>query len=315
MQSSSRSSRNSPGFLPLPRLDSNLGGWRTPTSVSTATSPWDDGTCNPFTDLGSSSGLTTCRSTATSPWDDGTCNPFTDLGSSSGRPHLRPLRLSLLQTRVDSASSIVANAPESPQPISPLSPRRFDRSENSALGIIVPPGTPPADALPRWLVDRRFSKQKSLLSGNRTPSRWPEPYSPFDSTFNPATPLQGDWRSGNQPIVQTPEPLPMIEGLRTPCDEFPFDLDTVSGERVRTPGGPMMRPRPLPRTSSDDISDRRLFRVNAWGEHESPRDASTGLFSLIQTPSPLESRSQSRPRHLPSRLASTAPSPIPSPPA
>ncbi|CAE6522009.1 unnamed protein product [Rhizoctonia solani] len=283
-----RPSRNGPGFIPLPRLDSNLGGWRTPTSASTATSPWDDGTHN----------------------------PYADMGSSSGRPHLRPLRLSLLQTRMDSASSITANAPESPQALSPLSPRRFDRSEGSALGIIVPPGTPPAEALPRWLVDRRFSKQKSLLSGNRTPSRWPEPYSPFESTFNSATPVLDDWRSGSRPLVRTPEPLPLpiIEGLRTPQDEFPFDLGAISGERVRTPGGPMMRPRPLPRTSSDDSSDRRVFRVNAWGEHDSPRDASTGLFSLMQTQGPPESRGQSRPRYFPpSRLASTAPSPIRSP--
>ncbi|CAE6526788.1 unnamed protein product [Rhizoctonia solani] len=279
-----RPSRNSPGFIPLPRLDSSLGGWRTPTSASTATSPWDDGAHN----------------------------PFADMSSSNGRPHLRPLRLSLLQTRMDSASSLVANAPESPQPLSPLSPRRFDRSEGSALGIIVPPGTPPADALPRWLVDRRFSKQKSLLSGSRTPSRWPEPYSPFDSTFSSTAPAQNGWWGGNQAWVRTPEPLPIIEGLGTPRDEFPFDLGAVSGEHVRAPGGPMMRPRPLPRTSSDDMSDRRLFRVNAWGEHESPRDASTGLFSLIQ--GPVESRSQSRPRLIPSRLASTAPSPIPSPP-
>ncbi|KAH7344590.1 hypothetical protein B0J17DRAFT_7066 [Rhizoctonia solani] len=221
----------------------------------------------------------------------------------------------LVQTRMDSTSSTFATAPESPQPLSPLSPRRFDRSEGSALGIIVAPGTPPVDALPRWLVDRGFSKQRSLLSGNRTPSRWPEPYSPFESTFSSATPVLDDWRRGMS-VVQTPEPLPIIEGLQTPQDGFPFDLGSVSGERVRTPGGPMMRPRPLPRTSSDDMSDRRLFRVNAWGEHESPRDASTGLFSLMQAPSPLDSRAQSRPRHFPpSRLASTAPSPIPSPPA
>ncbi|GAB1518782.1 hypothetical protein RhiTH_001847 [Rhizoctonia solani] len=281
-----RPSRNGPGFIALPRLDSNLGGWRTPASTSTATSPWDDGTRN----------------------------HYTDMVTPSGRPHLQPLRLSLLQTRMDTTSSVVANAPESPQPLSPLSPRRLSRSEGSALGIIVPPGTPPAETLPRWLVDRRFSKQKPLLSGARTPSRWPEPYSPFESTFNPATPINDSWRAGDQPIVQTPEPLPIIEGLRTPQDEFPFDLGVVSGERVRTPGGPMMRPRPLPRTSSDDMSDRRLFRVNAWGEHESPRDASTGLFSLMQAQGARESWGQSRPRHFPpSRLASTAPSPIPSP--
>jgi hypothetical protein len=237
------------------------------------------------------------------------------MSSTTTRPPIQPLRLSLLQHRMDSSSSATASPPESPQPLSPLSPRHFNRPETSALGIIVPPGTPPVDALPRWLVDKRLSKQKSLLSGARTPTRGIHPYSPFESTFRLASPAIGSWQDGHQPLVRTPDAF--FEGQEpTPYgssrDGFPFDIGVISGERIPTPVEPRLRPRPLPRCSSDDIADRRLFRVNAWGEHNSPNDAASGLFGLMQSPNQGEARS--RPRHLPlPQLASTAPSRVPSP--
>ncbi|KAB5594749.1 hypothetical protein CTheo_1896 [Ceratobasidium theobromae] len=282
-----RPSRQAPGFLPLPlpRLGSN--GWKTPTSASTA---------------------------ASSPWDDGIYNPFADM-TPTIRPPLQPLRLSLLQHREDSASSTTVNPPESPRPLSPFSSRRPYRTEGSALGIIVPPGTPPADALPRWLVDGRSSKQRSLLSDTHTPSRGAATYSSPEPTFHSGSPAISGWQGEYRPLVRTPEPL--VEGqARTPYgysrDSFPFDIGVVSGERVDVPAPPKPRPRPLPlpRCSSDDLNDRgdrRLFRVNAWGERNSPIDASSGLFSLMQSQSRGEDRSQSRPRYLPpSRLASSS---------
>lgn len=283
MQSPVPRSRNHPGFLPLPRLGSN--GWETPTGASTA---------------------------APSPWDDGTHNPYAEMSTTTTtRPVVRPLRLSLLQRRVDSTSSITVNAPESPQPLSPLSPARYSRPEGSALGIIVPPGTPPADALPRWMVDRRSSKQKSRLSGHFTPSKAPEPYPPFDSILSPASPTANDWHGEYRPLVRTPEALSPFHPPGGSRDSFPFDIGAVSGERINTPVEPRMRPRPLPRCSSDDIPDNRLFRVNAWGEYGSPSDTTGGLFALMQG----HGEPQSRPRHLPpSHLASTTPSRMPSPP-
>lgn len=274
--------RNRPGFLPLPRIGSN--GWETPTGASTA---------------------------APSPWDDGTHNPYAELSPITTRPAVRPLRLSLLQRRGDSASSTVAHAPESPRPLSPLSPARSSRPEGSALGIIVPPGTPPADALPRWLVDRRSSKQKSRLSGNFTPSKGSDIDASFDSTLSPASPTPTDWRGDYRPLVRTPEALSPFYAPGSSRDGFPFDIGAVSGERINTPVQPRMRPRPLPRCSSDDMTDNRLFRVDAWGEHESPSGAAGGLFALMQG----HGEPRSRPRHIPpSHLSSTIPSRIPSPP-
>ncbi|KAG9128168.1 hypothetical protein FRC07_003997 [Ceratobasidium sp. 392] len=281
------SSRRPPGFLPLPRLESN--GWSTPAVLSRATSPWEHGTPNAYSDT---------RQSHPAP------------------PTLQPLRLSLLQRRADSSASTTTNLPDSPRPLSPLSPLspvRFNRPDGSALGIIVPPGTPPADALPRWLLDRRFSKRKSASPEARSSSKGPAPRSAFDyPSFALVSPGAYDLRDEPQSFVQTPGP---IEGQGNfphvvSVDSFPFDLEAVTGERIRTPAEPRIRPRPLPRCSSDDMTDGRLFRVNAWGEHESPSDATTGLFSLMQGQPERRSRARQLP---PSRLASRAPSPKPSP--
>ncbi|KAG9092642.1 hypothetical protein FS749_015552 [Ceratobasidium sp. UAMH 11750] len=270
------SSRRAPGFLPLPRLESN--GWSTPTTPSRAASPWEYGTPGPSTD----------------PWR-----------SHPAPPPLQPLRLSLLQHRADSP----AFAPDSPRPLSPLSPVRFSRPDGSALGIIVPPGTPPADALPRWLLDRRFSKPKPMSPKSRSSSKGPAPRSGFDHpAYTLASPAAYDWRAEPRPFVRTPDPIE--EGSSDfphtmSVDSYPFDLETVAGERVSTPTKPRIRPRPLPRRSSDDMVEGRLFRVNAWGEHESPTDAATGLFSLMQS----QPERRSGARYLPpSRLASRPPS-------
>ncbi|QRV91085.1 hypothetical protein RhiJN_19103 [Ceratobasidium sp. AG-Ba] len=276
----SSSRRGPPGFLPLPRLDSH--GWTTPTTPSAVTSPWEYGP------------------------------PGASSEARQAPPALQPLRLSLLQHRADSAASMSANPPESPQPLSPLSPARFSRPDGSALGIIVPPGTPPADALPRWLADRRLSKQKASSPEARASSKGPAPRPMFDfpsyTLASPTTPY--DWRSEPRPLVQTPG---AIESSHTPlvvsAESYPFDLGAVTGERIHTPVEPRIRPRPLPRCSSDDMTDGRLFRINAWGEHDSPTDASNGLFSLMQSQT---ERARSRGRRLPpSRLASRAPSQSP----
>lgn len=272
--------------LRLPRLDSGLGGWKTPVGASTRPA---------------------------SPWDYEGQGSYTDAASSSAAAPT-PLRLSLLQYRADSWASTTANAPESPGLASPLSPMRFQqRHDGSALGIIVPPGTPPTDVLPRWLVERQFSRQKNLHSEDRSPSRGIGQRLSFDQ---PAFTLGGWPNDSRQQLVRTPDSMFFAEDQNlTPhvlsLDSYPFDLAAVSGERVHTPSEPRIRPRPLPRCSSDDITDRRLFRVNAWGEHESPSDASGGLFSLMGGHA--DPRRGAR-RLPPSRLASRAPSRSSSPP-
>ncbi|KAF8605163.1 hypothetical protein BDV93DRAFT_605644 [Ceratobasidium sp. AG-I] len=288
VQRSSSPSRGSatPLRLRLPRLDSGLGGWKTPVSASTR---------------------------AASPWDHEGQSSYTDPAPPSTGAHPPPLRLSLLQHRADSWASTTANAPESPGLVSPLSPMRFQqRQDGSALGIIVPPGTPPVEALPRWLVERQFSRPRNLHSEDRSPSRGIGQRSSVDQ---PAFTLGGWPNDPRQQLVRTPDSMFFTEDQNlTPhvlsLDSYPFDLAAVSGERVRTPSEPRIRPRPLPRCSSDDITDRRLFRVNAWGEHESPSDASGGLFSLME--SQVDPRRGAR-RLPPSRLASRAPSRSPSP--
>jgi len=272
--------RRSLAPLRLPRLDSNFGGWRTPISAST-------------------------RAASPSPLDQDGHRSYTAPAPTSSGAHHPPLRLSLLQHRADSWASTAANAPESPGPLSPLSPARFQqRADGSALGIIVPPGTPPVDALPRWLVERQFSKQRPLLSENRSLSGGPGQRLSLDSH-------DGWSNDSRQYLVRTPDSMFFTEEPgSTPhvlsLDSYPFDLEAVSGERVRTPSEPRIRPRPLPRCSSDDIADRRLFRVNAWGEHESPSDASGGLFSLMESQGEPRRGARRLPR---SRLASRAPSP------
>lgn len=287
MQRPSSPPRRSLARLRLPRLDSNFGGWRTPTSAST-------------------------RAASPTPLDLDGHSSYAEPASTSTGAHRPPLRLSLLQQRADSWASTAANAPESPAgPLSPLSPARFQqRHDSSALGIIVPPGTPPADALPRWLVERQFSRPRPLLSENQSPSRGGSQRLSLES----AAFTQDGWSNNSwQHIVRTPDSMVFTEEPgHTPhvlsLDCYPFDLEAVSGERIRTPSEPRIRPRPLPRCSSDDIADRRLFRVNAWGEHESPSDASGGLFSLMESHG--DPRRGAR-RLPPSRLASRAPSPLP----
>ncbi|KAG8712411.1 hypothetical protein FRC09_019911 [Ceratobasidium sp. 395] len=276
------SSRRPPGPLALPRLES--GGWITPAALSRATSPWESGQPSAFADLGQ---------------------------TYPAPPTLRPLRLSLLQHRADSSASTAVNPPNSPQPLSPSSPVRFSQSDGSALGIIVSPRTPRADTRPDWLRDRRFFKQKSVSPEARSSSKGPAPRSAFDYLpYRSASPTAYDRQNEPQPFVQTPGPIDEGYGSLphvVSVDSFPFDLGVVTGERIRTPAEPRIRPRPLPRCSSDDMTDARLFRITAQGEHEPPTDAASGLSALMHA------QPERRGRYLPpSRLASRAPSRRPS---